>query len=361
MKEYQNFKDYPIILSGPDGELIKLAPGQKSTLSEFYMKYVPSLMIVSNQEPTNTEITGLILPEIKVDIPKPTIKPHIRMNRNKIMLEHLDWTKEYENIVKTDQYLVADQFATINKDTTGVTYIVPFRCQERMDAIATVIKNIKAQNYPNIEIIVTEHDAQQQFTPTDSVRHIFTQSNGPFNKAIAYNSAVKLANFGKIILHDADIIVPTDYTTKMMSLLDKHDGVHIGKAVYYLSKGSTIAACKSGKFDDSLIIDRVARYFEGGSLGCHYNTYLNVGGFNDEFDGYGNEDTEFYSRLSNYKSFGDERTINFFHLWHGRTPGWDKYYEKNQELEKTLNAISTTKRMNIYKQRLISVYGYEPR
>lgn len=358
MKEFQNRHTYPIIITGPNEELLKIGPHEKIVLAEFYTKYVPELMTVTNEKPSKITTTPKIVNKPEPIEKERTFKQHI-LNKDKTIFRHLEMTKEYEKIIKEATFKLTDQLPQQHDYIDGITYVIPYRGLDR-DTLTSTIKSIKAQEYPLIEIIVTEQDAVSRFNDK-TVQHIFTESNRPFNKSQAFNIAVKHAKFNKIILHDADIIVPVNYTKKMSELLDKHDGVHIGKTVYYLSKGSTIALNKTEKLDENLIIDRIAPYFEGGSIGCKYNSYYEIGGFNDEFDGYGNEDTEFYSRLSRFRSFYGERSIPFIHLWHGRTEGWDKLYEKNQELEKELNVISTTKRMSIYHERLVKNYGYERR
>jgi GT2 family glycosyltransferase len=189
---------------------------------------------------------------------------------------------------------------------------------------------------------------------------VLTKNDGQFNKAVAFNAAVKLASFDKLVLHDADIIVPWCYTIDVVDRLDKHDGLHLGKYVYYLTSPSTVRMSKQGEVANNCIIERRVGYFEGGSVACKFNTFVEIGGFNEDFKGYGNEDTDFYSRLSNYGNFYNERTYNFIHLWHDRTEGWVACYDKNKEIEATLNSMPMTNRTKELRSRLIQS-GYVKR
>ena len=177
-------------------------------------------------------------------------------------------------------------------EVAGVTYIVPFQGLERSNAIRLVLQNIKAQRYPFIEIIMVEQDQDSRFgsfVHFRSVRYAYARGlkNQPFTKAVAFNCGVSLATQDKLILHDADMVVHADYTTVMANLLNQYDGVHIGQNVLYMSRDSTDKAASLQRFTAGYSVDRTVGYFEGGSLGCRYNTYLNIGGFDERFVGYG--------------------------------------------------------------------------
>ena len=173
-----------------------------------------------------------------------------------------------------------------------VSYIIPFRGADRTGAIKTVVQNIKAQHYPAIDIIITEQDDEirVRHPEYETITHeiAISHKNGdPFTKAIAFNVGVKLARAKKLILHDADIMVESKYTKKMCSLLDQYHGVHIGKSVLYLDEASTPNVIASQKMAIDHTLNRMVSYFEGGSLGCTFDTYCLIGGFNEDFIGYG--------------------------------------------------------------------------
>ena len=243
----------------------------------------------------------------------------------------------------------------------GVTYVVPFRGAERANAIKVVLLNLKAQKFPVIDIIMVEQDFERinNMKSLSSVRYFLAKSstkNQPFTKSLAFNKGVTNAKFEKVILHDADMVVQSNYTEKMSQLLDKHDGVHIGKIVLYLDNKSTNMIFTKGKLDKELLVERAVGYFEGGSLGCLKNIYYKIGGFNESFIGYGCEDCEFFARLASTPKFYNNRSINLIHLWHGRTAGWKNHHNENKALEARIYGIPMAER--IQKQRKVFMSKY---
>lgn len=215
-----------------------------------------------------------------------------------------------------------------------VSCVIPCRDAERSGAIPTVINGIRAQKFPSIEIILVEHDTQQRVSDSALVsRHLLVQSNGrPFNKAKAFNAGVAVASHPSLVLHDADLVVRGDYISSAHRLLQDYEGCHLGKTVIYLTPDATHVVNQSGVVDGDASFERTVGYFEGGSLACRRSTYWKVGGFNEDFWGYGVEDCEFFERLSQNCRWTDNRTFDFVHMWHGRTSGWQDQHVHNKGL-----------------------------
>ena len=88
--------------------------------------------------------------------------------------------------------------------------------------------------------------------------------------------------------------------------------------------------------------------------------YWRVGGFNEDYWGYGCEDCDFYARLSQAARWTEQRSFDLLHLWHDRVDGWDKHHKENKNLERILsgNDIQTRVRMQ-YAQLKRLGYGEE--
>lgn len=218
----------------------------------------------------------------------------------------------------------------------SISYIIPIRDIGRTKSVYTVINNIRAQKFPVIDIVLAEEDSKRRINLNGLHPINYIHVGSPdvhFNKSRAFNIGTLHAEYNKIILHDADILVQDGYTAKVFNLLDNHDAVHIGKDVMYFSKDYTDLVNSRGEVAiDGSCINQVG-YFEGGSLACLKNTYYNIGGFNDAYVGYGIEDCDFFMRLkSNSKQFYNIRSEVFYHLFHGRTPGWQQCHENNKFL-----------------------------
>ena len=309
-------------------------------------------------------------------------------------MEHVDWSsKAFEfNLQPTGFFDVvgADQYFTIYSENSAVenrqellvearklyddrqlkkikvsesssvpaiTYVVPFRNSHRKDEIVTVLDNIRAQKFPQIEIIVVEQDANnnidvQSLMPSEYF-HADGGGNLLFNKAIAFNTGMNNVKTHSVVLHDADMIVPSYYTKTIYSLLKKYDACHIGSKVLYVSEKTTSQISVDKMVDEQLQCDRVVTYYEGGSLACNLDAYWKIGGFNEDYWGYGCEDCDFYSRLEKgVDKFYGERSMDLLHLWHSRAEQWDDHHQINKEIEKQLAGNTIKQRIAMQHEQL---------
>lgn len=179
---------------------------------------------------------------------------------------------------------------TDNSAVPGITYIIPFRDIGRQECVRTVVNNIKAQRYPEIQIILAEQDERLK-TSFSCIDHILVKSwfkGMHFCKAAAFNRGVEVAKFDKLILHDADMLVRSDYTHNLSILLTKYESAHIGATVCYMEKESTDKIVRNQSINrDQVSSDRIVNYYEGGSFGILKSAYIRIGGFCEDFIGYG--------------------------------------------------------------------------
>lgn len=226
---------------------------------------------------------------------------------------------------------------TPKSEVPSISIVIPLRNIDRQGAAETIINAMRGQLFPNVDIVLVEQDAQSKFK-LDNVLpcRYFLAANRhpsqPFTKALAFNLGVAKAKYNKVILQDADITVPANYSQKIYRLLDQHDGVHIGSRVIYLTQDASERVIRTGIISEESECERAVDYFEGGSLACIKKRYFSVGGFNEIFEGYGVEDCDFFERLKAFSSFYNVRTEDFIHLWHGRTPGWDLHHRRNRKI-----------------------------
>lgn len=237
----------------------------------------------------------------------------------------------------------------------SISYVIPYRDIGRVDSIIDVIDNVRAQRFPVIDIVVAEHDVIRK-CPSIIARHVMEMRDGdrPFNKAIAFNRGVYSALFDKIVLHDADMLVPVNYTAKVYNLLNTYESCHIGKTVTYLDQEPSEFVHKNKLVLHGMATSRVIGYYEGGSLACTKSSYSKIGGFNESFVGYGVEDCEFYERLSLGTKWHGTRTENLIHLWHPRSTEWNHCHIKNTEIYNGLKKQPLEQRIVALRQCLIN-------
>jgi len=195
--------------------------------------------------------------------------------------------KQSKTIVSSDKTYVDSRFKT---DVPCITLVVPFRNHNRDDCLPIVINNLIGQSFPDLKIIVVEHDVNPiRVGPgSDNVKYLFVPSNGgPFNKSKAFNYAVKTIDTEKLILHDADTLAVATYVQNVFNILDSHDSCHICDNISYTSRATTRSIVEARSVPQQVSADRVVAYFEGGSIGMKKSAYVAVGGFHEGFEGYG--------------------------------------------------------------------------
>lgn len=239
----------------------------------------------------------------------------------------------------------------------SISYVVPCRNFERSDSIKTVVNGIIGQSFPHIQIILVEQDVTQKlklsdFKLIDKLVFVNDSYDGLFNKSKAFNVGVTLCKYD-VILHDADMISRADYTKRIYDLLLEREAVHICGAVIYLDKESTHNVNVSGVLPVKPSFERVVGYFEGGSLALRRSSYWDIGGFNEDFWGYGVEDCDFYARASSLSTWLRSKEYDLVHLWHSRVPNWQTHHQENINLGKELAKMSIQDRINQQKSKLL--------
>jgi GT2 family glycosyltransferase len=233
----------------------------------------------------------------------------------------------------------------------SISYVVPFRNVDRTDAVRTVINNIRAQKFPDIEIILVEQDIETrvEVDKCKPINYILAMSKDKqlFNKSLAFNVGVSNSKFDDIVLHDADMLVKNDYTSTIFKTLQTYEACHLGKTVIYADSNSSDRINRTGSVEQDTRFERIVGYYEGGSIACKKYVYWRCGGFNEDFWGYGCEDCDFYSRISITSNWFGERSYDLLHLWHGRVNNWRDHHEINVNIERMLKQKSIQERVQL--------------
>lgn len=238
----------------------------------------------------------------------------------------------------------------------SIGYVIPVRNIDRQESINTVIDNIRGQRFANIQIIIVEQDEKSNITLNNimPVEYYLSENNGDnkFNKSQAFNYGVNKVMYDRVILHDADMLVVSSYTNDIYDILNNYQSCHIGSTVTYTTQQSKDDINTRKVVDNLIKMDRTIGYYEGGSLACTVETYWNVGAFNEDYKGYGNEDCDFYYRLTKASKCYLNRTYNLLHLWHGRTDGWEKHHAANKIIEQSLRKLTVEQRVSLQHEQL---------
>lgn len=230
----------------------------------------------------------------------------------------------------------------------GLSVVIPYRELQRNQSLLTVINNMKALRVPCVQIVLVEQDSETRLSGVDlsTIDYHFVPNGEKtlFNKSKAFNKGVQKSIHDIVLLHDADILVSTTYGKDLLELFKTKNACHIGQTVIYANPEGT-QQINDHQEVRSVPCDRIVGYFEGGSLAARKSVYWSVGGFNEDFYGYGCEDCDFFARLSSVSDFYNDRYHKFVHLWHPRADNWGEHHDINRAIERKLCATPMHERI----------------
>jgi glycosyltransferase involved in cell wall biosynthesis len=236
----------------------------------------------------------------------------------------------------------------------------------RADALLLVLQSIVNQKLPPDEIIIAD-DGSTEATKNlllnfkkksnFNIIHSFQEDRG-FRAAESRNKAIATASFEYIVLIDGDMILHPMFLYDHAN--NAKDGFFIQGSRVLLTKKKTseviITQHKNFSFFSIGLMNRlnavhsiflsqifsIKRNDLKGIKTCNMSFYkkdfLSINGFNNDFIGWGREDTEFIVRLFNIGI--NRNTLKFgaiqYHLWH-KESNRDFLSENDNILEKTIN------------------------
>jgi glycosyltransferase involved in cell wall biosynthesis len=196
------------------------------------------------------------------------------------------------------------------------------------------------------------------------IKHLWHEDEG-FRKTVIVNKAVAAADGDLLIFNDGDCVMHEQFVMEHISLL-RRGSFCIGRTPRIFQKLSTglteadllarrfqrvhLAMILDGLFGESrkvefglYLSDPLSYYIArkrkrnrdlwGGNFSCFRDDFIAVNGFNEDFMGWGQEDSELGVRLNNLgleAKVVANRAINF-HLWHTIPPDRPERYVNNAQ------------------------------
>jgi hypothetical protein len=208
-----------------------------------------------------------------------------------------------------------------------VSFVIGHRGMDRLPHLLATLRTIAAQRRVRSECIVVEQSTTREVRSClpEWVRYVHTplpDPNMPYCRSWAFNVGARMARGEVLILHDNDLLAPREYAHEHWRLLrEGWEVVNLKRFLFYLSPADTRRLFKEG---DSLTFkeppESILQNTEGGgSLAIARETYFAIGGFDEEFIGWGGEDNELWDRALTRRvyPFG---YLPLIHLWHPPQP-----------------------------------------
>jgi len=244
-----------------------------------------------------------------------------------------------------------------NNTNITFTFIIPYRHSiERFNNLKRVLE--WTNGFSNCETIVVEQDKHSKIGHINlKCRHFFIKSNMPFNRSWSFNVGVKKSRSNIIICTDNDLMLDPDKLIESISLIQQYDVVSPYSSVIDLDPNETTMPLSK-----LLSIDRPGRGENdnqkinicGGMVIFRKDAFLRIGGFSEDFIGWGGEDDFQTIKVKNFLTWY-EVPGRCFHLYHERLAPDQKWYQRNLQLLQKLSVMSKddlTKVINNTSQKI---------
>lgn len=187
-----------------------------------------------------------------------------------------------------------------------VSFIIGHRGEARLPLLLQTLASIAAQRDVPIECIVVEQSVSPRTDLPPWVRHVHTPIESdalPYNRSATLNAGAEAARAPLLVLHDNDILVPSAYASELAKRhAEGHEFIDLKRFIFYL--------------DAQKRLDYVTQnLLAGASVAADRDAYFAIGGFDEEFVGWGGEDNEFWERAATRRAFAFAY-LPFVHLWH---------------------------------------------
>ncbi|MDC3262004.1 glycosyltransferase family 2 protein [Candidatus Pseudothioglobus singularis] len=236
----------------------------------------------------------------------------------------------------------------------------------RPDALLLVLRSIERQITLPYEVIIADdgstNDTKEVITSFQEKSDILVihswQEDSGFRVAKSRNKAISKSNGDYIVLVDGDMILHPEFINDHID--NAQPGYFVQGSRVLLTQDKTKQALNQQKINFSLLSyglqnrknaihsNSLSRLFSNkknmmrGIKSCNLaffkQDFVSVNGFNNEFEGWGREDSEFIMRLMNIGI--NRKNVRFnaiqFHLWHNENIR--NSLEKNEAiLQNTIN------------------------
>jgi hypothetical protein len=216
---------------------------------------------------------------------------------------------------------------------------------------------------PDDSFIVVESDTSPKIDGVlpDFVKYFFLYDDGLYNRSKNFNFAVSKASTAVVICQDADCILRSDTLRYGLSMIYEKNFPLCIPYIFALdvSEILTKVLLKTNVLsstDARLPIRSLEAY--GGTGIYKRDAYLSIGGYNEDFVGWGGEDNEFFYRAKKliklWKLQGKiEKEFNLYHLYHTRNDvdgAKQPNYQKNRQILDNLYKMPNDKFMRYVRQ-----------
>ncbi|MFL6245724.1 MAG: glycosyltransferase family 2 protein [Thermoanaerobaculia bacterium] len=241
-------------------------------------------------------------------------------------------------------------------DAPTVSFLIGHRGLERLPNLLATLRSIAGQTGTGIECIVIEQSATREVETLlpSWVRYLHTPVAPGFDycRSATFNAAVPIARGEVIVAHDNDMLVPERYADEVLARArEGWQFIDLKRFIFYLSEADSRAIFDGAPLRDDHVT-KIVQNLKGGSIAATKDAYLAIGGFDEDFVGWGGEDLEFWERARAYGHVYEYGYLPIVHLWHRAQPGKvDPNGAPAERLYQELRAIPPEERIRRLRNR----------
>lgn len=221
------------------------------------------------------------------------------------------------------------------------TFIIGYR--HRLDRIQNLRRVLDWVNgFAGVEIILVEQDRHKRIDELNLkvTKHIFTQTEKPYNRSWAFNVGAKYATTDVLVFSDTDLIMNPQHFIDGLNALTEYDCVSPYSKVIDLDPNETNTGLQN-----ILTIDRPGRgetdnqkiNIAGGLVIFRKDAFFKIGGYPEEFVGWGGEDDATAIKIKKFLKWTELKNP-IYHLWHERVSPEQNSYMRNLQI---LNQVTS--------------------
>lgn len=153
--------------------------------------------------------------------------------------------------------------------------------------------------FTGVEIIVVEQDNEERYFNGKCVK-VFIRDGGLFSRSKCLNEGFNKATHDKILFADNDLLIPVDQINDSLILLDSYECVNPYTDVRDMSEADTINVIRTNDIHNIRnYSNRGGIVFSGGACFFTREGYARIGGYDEEFIGWGGEDNACSHKIHN--------------------------------------------------------------
>ena len=227
-----------------------------------------------------------------------------------------------------------------------VTYVIGYR--HRMDRIINLRKVLEwLASFNNVDVIIVEQDKYSKISHLNlRATHVFIKSDKPYNRSWAFNVALKRNKNPVIIFGDCDIVMDPQELVNSINELNNFDVVSPYSSVLDLTPEETnypfnmlpqIQRAGRGENDNQKI------NLCGGTVIFKAESIVKIGGWNEDFIGWGGEDDFQTIKVKKLGLTYKEMPYRCYHFWHNRDEADMSNYQRTMNLLQQMSTLDASK------------------